>query len=129
MPGRISRVLVADDDPGLRKLLQFSLQAIGKWQVTLCSSGAEVVAQALGAQPDLILLDVQMPGLDGPTAFLALQGQPALRQVPVIFLTSGAAPEEQARLRSLGARGVIEKPFDPMTLPSRILAVLSSSIG
>ena len=116
----IQSVLLVDDEPDLLKLAQFSLQAVGKWQVTACATGEEAVAAALGARFDVALLDVQMPGLDGPATLRALRAERSLGSLPVIFLTATAPPAEQARLRALGALGVILKPFDPFSLARQV---------
>ena len=125
----IAKVLVIDDEPDLRRIARFSLQAVGKWKVTACAGGAEGVEAALRDRPDVILLDVSMPGLDGPATLAALHGQPGLRTVPVLFMTATASPEARARLVSLGARGVILKPFDPMGLPGQVIALLAGPGG
>jgi CheY-like chemotaxis protein len=122
-----SRVLLIDDEPDLRKLAEVSLSAVGGWKVTSCASGEAGVAAALREAPDLVLLDVQMPGLDGPATLLALRREPALAAVPVVFLTATRDPEGLERLRALGARGVVHKPFDPFTLPKQVLAALGEA--
>ncbi len=119
-----SRVLLIDDEPDLRRLAEVSLSAVGGWKVTSCASGAEGVEAALREPPDLVLLDVQMPGLDGPQTLAALRREPALAAVPVVFLTATCAEDDLARLRALGARGVVQKPFDPFTLPGQVQAAL-----
>jgi CheY-like chemotaxis protein len=119
-----ARVLLIDDEPDLRRLAEVSLGAVGGWKVTSCGSGAEGVQAALREVPDLVLLDVQMPGLDGPQTLAALRREPALAEVAVVFLTATRGEEDLARLRALGARGVVHKPFDPFTLPGQVLAAL-----
>ena len=122
----ISRVLVVDDEPDLRRLTQFSLQAVGKWQVTAVASGEEAVAAALRERFDVVLLDVQMPGFDGLATLQALREQPSLAGLPVIFLTATALDHEQERLRALGALGVILKPFEPLGLASQVAALVAA---
>ena len=122
-----SKVLLIDDEPDLRRLAEVSLSAVGGWKVTCCASGAEGVQAALREPPDLILLDVQMPGLDGPQTLAALRQEPALAAVPVLFLTATSAAGEVASLRALGARGVVHKPFNPFTLPGQVLAALGET--
>jgi CheY-like chemotaxis protein len=109
-------VLLVDDEPLLRRLAEASLSGFGRWQVTGCASGEEALAQALRDRPDVVLLDVQMPGLDGPGTLAALRLQPILAGVPVLFLTATREPDELDRLRALGAAGILHKPFQPMTL-------------
>ena len=122
----IERVLLVDDEPDLRKLAQFSLQAVGKWAVTAVGSGAEAVAAALRERFDVVLLDVQMPGLDGPATLQALRAEPALSDLPVIFLTATALEGERARLLALGAVGVILKPFDPFGLALQVARLVGA---
>jgi CheY-like chemotaxis protein len=93
-------------------------------EVVDASSGADGIEKAAAEQPDAILLDVMMPMLDGPSTLAALRNQPATSKIPVIFLTAKAMPSEVERLRSLGAAGVLTKPFDPMTLASQVRALL-----
>ena len=122
----IKSVLLVDDEPDLRRLAQFSLQAVGKWEVTAVASGAEAVAAALRTPFDVVLLDVQMPGLDGPATLRALRAEPSLVGLPVIFLTA-SGPEAEAWLRGLGALGVITKPFDPLGLARQVTALVDAA--
>jgi CheY-like chemotaxis protein len=86
----------------------------------VCSSGAEAVAKAAAFAPDLVVLDVMMPGMDGPGTLAALRALPALARTPVVFMTAKVQPAEIAHFRSLGALEVIAKPFDPMRLADTI---------
>lgn len=123
----IDKVLLVDDDPDIRKICHLSLTSVGKWKVFLASSGAEALALAEDEHPDLILLDVMMPGMDGLTTLNRLKESPQLMATPVILMTAKVQRHEVERYRGLGARGVISKPFDPMTLPREILRVLDAS--
>ena len=122
----IHKVLLVDDEDDIRKIGQLSLSRVGKWQTVLASSGAEALAQAAAERPDLILLDVMMPGMDGPTTLTQLRAQEATAHTPVIFMTAKIQKQEVARYLELGAVGVIGKPFDPMTLPAEIKKLLPS---
>jgi CheY-like chemotaxis protein len=93
------------------------------WQVTTAASGDEGIALAASARPDAILLDVEMPGRDGPSTLRALGEQDATRDIPVVFLTAGGRPE----LTLAGAAGVIAKPFEPARLGERLSEVLAWS--
>jgi two-component system OmpR family response regulator len=93
--------------------------------VSLAASGLEALAAAERDQPDLILLDVMMPGMDGPTTLTALQALAAARSIPVIFMTAKVQEREIERYLGLGAAGVIRKPFDPMKLPEQIRLIMS----
>ncbi len=77
-------------------------------------------------RPDAILMDVMMPHLDGPATLAALRQDPATRDIPVVFMTATNDPDEQERLVALGAKGVISKPFAPLSLPERLAALVAS---
>src|SRR4051812_22209936 len=108
-----------DDEPDIRRIGQFSLSAVGKWTVVLASSGSEAVELATREKPDVILLDVMMPGMDGPSTLGKLRENAGTAQIPVIFMTAKVQRQEIERYLQLGARGVIHKPFDPMMLPKQ----------
>ncbi|HLL06816.1 MAG TPA: response regulator [Myxococcaceae bacterium] len=120
----IRKVLLVDDEDDIRTVGNLSLSRVGGWQTVLASSGAEAVKKAAAERPDLILLDVMMPGMDGPTTFTQLRAQEATATTPIIFMTAKIQKQEVARYLELGALGVIGKPFDPMTLPSEIKKLL-----
>jgi CheY-like chemotaxis protein len=120
----IRKVLLVDDEDDIRTIGQLSLSRVGGWQTVLASSGAEAVSKAATEGPDLILLDVMMPGMDGPTTLGKLRAQEATAKTPVIFMTAKIQKQEVARYLELGAVGVIGKPFDPMTLPAEIKRLL-----
>jgi len=121
----IRKVLLVDDEDDIRTIGQLSLSRVGGWQTVLASSGADAVSKAAAEAPDLILLDVMMPGMDGPTTLGKLRAQEATAKTPVIFMTAKIQKQEVARYLELGAVGVIGKPFDPMTLPAEIKRLLS----
>ena len=120
----IRKVLLVDDEDDIRTVGNLSLSRVGGWQTVLASSGAEAVKKAAAERPDLILLDVMMPGMDGPTTFTQLRAQETTATTPIIFMTAKIQKQEVARYLELGALGVIGKPFDPMTLPSEIKKLL-----
>ncbi|HZI07047.1 MAG TPA: response regulator [Archangium sp.] len=120
----IRKVLLVDDEDDIRTIGQLSLSRVGGWQTVLGASGAEAITKAAAEQPDLILLDVMMPGMDGPTTLGQLRAQAATARTPVIFMTAKIQKHEVARYLELGAVGVIGKPFDPMTLPAEIKKLL-----
>ena len=115
---------MVDDDPLLREVAQSALELVGGWQVSTAESGGEAQQQARRDQPDAILLDVMMPGLDGPTTVAALRADPATRDIPIIFLTAKMSSDDLGDWQALDLAGVIAKPFDPMTLAADMAALL-----
>ncbi len=121
----MTRVLYVDDDPDIRAVAQMALEMDGELNVRACASGAEALAEAPGFQPDLILLDVMMPQMDGPTTLAALRADPRTADIVVVFITARTQAADVAQLKTLGAVGVIPKPFDPMTLADQARAFLA----
>jgi two-component system, OmpR family, response regulator len=118
------RILLVDDDPDIRQLAALSLRRIGQFQVELAASGREAIEIASRDPPDLVLLDVSMPGMDGPATLEELRRIPAISRVPVVFFTATSSDVEVARLCALGAVAVIPKPFDVAVLPRRVRDIL-----
>ena len=110
------RVLLIEDEDNVREVAQMSLELMANWDVSTAASGEEGLGRAREQQPELILLDVMMPGMDGPTTFQALRDDPNTAEIPIIFLTAKAQAADRLRLLELGALGVNTKPFDPGTL-------------
>jgi CheY-like chemotaxis protein len=118
------RILVVDDSKLVHELARMGLEAHAGWAVRCAFSGREALALAAAERPDAILLDVEMPGLDGPATVAALRAESACAQVPVVFLTAHDAPDELARLRGLGVAGVLAKPFEVDALADQLAGVL-----
>lgn len=116
----LAKILYVEDDDDIREVTLLSLEMLGDFVVAACASGAEALERALTFAPDLILLDVMMPGLDGPETLARLRANPALETVPAVFFTAKAQPDEVRRLRALGAEDVLAKPFDPERLPGEL---------
>jgi len=116
----IQKILLVDDEPDIRTVGTISLADVGGFEVITASSGGEAIERARADRPDLILLDVMMPGTDGPTAMKTLAGDPETASIPVIFMTAKVQKSEVERFCALGALGVIAKPFDPMALPDEV---------
>ena len=121
----IQKVLLVDDDNDLRRIAQISLKNVGKWTVLLASSGVEALKIAREHNPDVILLDVMMPGMDGPTTLSELRRNRGTASIPIIFLTAKVQTHEVDDYIDMGAIGVITKPFDPMRLPEEIVQMLA----
>jgi len=119
------RVLVVDDEEAIREIAALSMQSVGGHEVLTAASGAEALLMAVEESPEVILLDVMMPELDGPTTAVRLQDDERSRGIPVILLTAKVHARDTARLGRLeGVRGIIAKPFDPMTLPQQVAEIL-----
>lgn len=121
------KVLVIDDEDDIRRVARLSLAAVGGMDVCEASSGSAAVRRAREEQPDVVLLDMMMPGMDGPATIRALRGDPETADIPVVFLTAKAMSAETERLKALGACGVLVKPFDPLALP-RLLRELIDAL-
>lgn len=114
------KILFAEDDPDIAKILRLSLSRDKTITIEHCSDGSSVEACALAFLPDLILLDVSMPVMTGPEVFTRLKTNANLKNIPVVFLTASAMRSELDDLLSLGAAGVIIKPFNPIELPEQL---------
>ena len=119
------KVLIIDDENDIRRIARLGLERVGKMQVVDAASGADGLVKARAEKPDVVLLDVMMPGQDGPATLKSLRSDPETAAIPVIFLTAKALTDEVERLRALGAKGVLTKPFDAMTLAEQVRALLS----
>lgn len=117
---RSRKVLVVDDDDIIREVAKVALEVVGGWQVSTAESGDEASRMASGDQPDVVLLDVMMPSMDGPSTAALLQADPATREVPVIFLTAKSPLDDEQLASVPNLLGVISKPFDPMSLAAEI---------
>lgn len=116
----LKRILYVEDEPDIQEVARMALELVGGYTVQICSSGQEAMEIAPAFAPDLILLDVMMPGMDGPTTLKALRQIESLSQTPVAFMTAKIQPNEIAEYKLLGAIDVIPKPFDPMTLSKQV---------
>jgi len=120
MDKELKRILYVEDEEDIRTIAVTALEAIGGFTVIACSSGVQAIDKAPDADADLILLDVMMPGVDGPATLKALRNIPETAAIPVVFMTAKVLASEIAHLKSLGAIDVIPKPFDPMMLAEQI---------
>lgn len=125
----IKKVMLVDDEDDIRTIAELSLTHVGQWESVVVSSGQEALELAVSEQPDLILLDVMMPGMDGPTTLLKLKENEQTHSIPVIFLTAKVQPNEVSEYLQLGAAGVVAKPFDPMMLPQEIRTIIQQLEG
>jgi CheY-like chemotaxis protein len=120
------RILHVDDEPDIREIVDMSLGLNPDFEVRACATGAEAIRAAAEWCPILILLDVMMPEMDGPTTLTHLRKNPQTSDIPILFMTARAQTREVEYIISLGAQGVISKPFDPMTLAFVVRAHLQA---
>ncbi len=121
------KVLVVDDEADIRRIVRLSLTAVGRMEVAEAASGPDGIRKAREGDPDVVLLDLMMPGVDGVSTFQALRSDPETSDIPVVFLTARVKSPEVERLKALGARGVLIKPFDPMALPGLLRGLLTAN--
>ena len=119
------KLLLIDDEDDIREVATLTLETMADFDVITAPNGLTGVAKARDEHPDAILLDVMMPGLDGVSTFMKLQELDETRDIPVIFMTAKVQPADRKRLGDLGAKGIIAKPFVPMTLSNEVLELLS----
>jgi len=122
----LSRILLVEDDPDVQVVASLALSEIGGLVVEVCGSALEALTAAPVFQPDLILMDVMMPGMDGIAALEALRKDPRVAETPVVFMTARAQSHEVARYRALGSLGVITKPFEPESLAETLRGLWES---
>ncbi len=116
----LQRIMMVEDEVDIQEVARLALEAVGGFEVEMCSSGHEALETGPRYAPDLILLDVMMSGMDGPTTLSELRKIPELQQTPIIFMTAKVQPGELAQYKALGAWDVISKPFDPMMLSQTV---------
>ena len=123
------RILYVEDEPDIQIVARLALETLGGFTVAVCGSGPEALSRAPDFLPQLILLDVMMPIMDGPGTLKLLRALPAFAATPVIFMTAKVQPSEVAHYLALGAVAVIPKPFDPMTLSGQVQAIWAQCHG
>ena len=120
MTQALEKVMLVEDDSDIRTVAGMALERVGGLKILACESGAQALEMVAGFAPQLVLLDVMMPGMNGPEVLQALRQRADTAAIPVIFLTAKVQEGEIAKLRALGALDVIAKPFDPMTLAATV---------
>lgn len=116
----LKKIMHVEDDPSIQTVARVALEAVGGFEVCTCSGGQEALSRFSEFAPQLILLDVMMPGMDGPSTLKQLQQKFDLSGIPVVFMTAKVQSSEIESYKSLGASDVVVKPFDPMSLSSQI---------
>lgn len=122
----LSSLVYVDDDEDIREIVSLALSLDGTVEVRTSPGGEHALAILRARRPDLVVLDVMMPGLDGPALLARMRADGALQHIPVIFMTAKSDPADAERFRRLSAIGVISKPFDPMTLGRQVRALWES---
>lgn len=125
----LKSILYVEDEPDIREIAKIALEMVGGFSVFMCASGEEALIKAKGITPDLLLLDVMMPGMDGPTTLKALRQFPEFATTPVIFMTAKVQPKEVEEYKAMGALDVIPKPFDPMALAQTLRDIWERNSG
>jgi CheY-like chemotaxis protein len=128
-PGPLNRILYVEDEEDIQTVAKIALETLGGFTLRVCGSGAEALQEAPAFRPQLILLDVMMPGMDGPSTLKSLRTLPGLEKIPVVFMTAKVQPGEIAHFLEMGAVEVIAKPFDPMTLSDKIQDIWKGGHG
>lgn len=126
----LTKILYVEDDPDIQTVAQIALEMVGGFTLRICSSGREALEPVSSEfSPDMILLDVMMPEMDGPTTLMHLRENPQFAHTPVIFMTAKVQSSEVAHYKSIGAIGVIAKPFDPMQLAGKVRELWEAETG
>jgi DNA-binding response OmpR family regulator len=119
----LSRICYVEDDEDIQRIVRMSLEKIGKMTVEVVGDSMVAIDRMIAFKPDLVLLDWMMPGMDGPTLFRKMLETPAVKSLPVVFITAKASTRELDELRKIGAAGTISKPFSPRDLPDQLRAI------
>lgn len=120
---QLQRIMMVEDDPDIQVVVRLSLEAVGGYTVEVCSGGDEALERVKIFAPDLMLLDVMMPNMDGPTLLQHLRADAQTAPLPIVFMTAKAQAHEIAAYQAMGALDVISKPFDPMTLSATLAQI------
>ncbi len=125
----LRKILYVEDEPDIQEIARLALELAGGFEVEVCGSGEEALRVAPVFEPDLVLLDVMMPHMDGPTTFQELRKDSRLASTPIIFMTAKVQAHEIAQYMELGALDVISKPIDPMALPDTVRSIWSRTMS
>ncbi len=117
--GNALRVVLIDDDPDLRSLIKLTLEFTAGWHVTTAEDGASGIQTVVAERPDVVVVDLMMPGMDGYEVCQRLKREPATAGIPVVLLTARKELDEE-QLARVGAAGVVFKPFEPERLAQRV---------
>lgn len=121
----LNRILHVDDEPDIREIVRLSLEMVGGFEILQVASGHEALEKVEAFAPDMVILDVMMPGLDGEQTFTQMRQIEGFSTTPIVFMTARASGSDSETLHRLGAADVLVKPFDPMALPDQIREIWS----
>lgn len=120
---KLGRVLYIEDEEDIRLVAHIALHQLGGLETKCCANGSQGLEALRSFAAQLVLLDVMMPGMDGPSVLKVLKNDPRYRHIPVVFITAKVQSEEVDHLLSLGAAAVIAKPFDPTTIAEQLCQI------
>ncbi len=126
MHATLKNILCIDDEQDILDIAKFALENLGHFKLQTICGGKEALARAPLLRPDLVLIDVMMPGMDGIQVYATLRKIPAFATMPFAFMTAKVQPSEVLRYLEMGIEGIIPKPFDPMTLSGAVLSLWES---
>lgn len=127
MSDTLKTIVYVEDEPDIQAIAKMALESLGGYDVTIFDSGEEALGQIPEIKPDIVILDVMMPRMDGPTTLRELRKLPGYESLPVAFMTAKVQSSEVSEFLALGAIGVISKPFDPMTLSDQVRELWESA--
>lgn len=119
----LTQIACVDDDPHMRQIIELALGELADLELTLFASGQEALEGLPITRPQLVLLDVMMPGMDGFETLKRMRANPATKNIPVIFVTGRAGLDDRVKYKTAGAAAVISKPINPFALARQVLAV------
>ncbi len=123
------KVLYVEDEQDIQTIARIALEKIGGFNLNVCSSGKQAIKEVTGFVPDIILLDVMMPEMDGLETYQNIREIPGCQDIPVVFMTARVQTHEIKNYLAIGAVDVIAKPFSPMTLADQVNTILSKVNG
>ncbi|MCW8931382.1 MAG: response regulator [Gammaproteobacteria bacterium] len=124
----LEKILYVEDEPDIQAVAKLALETVGGYTVHICASGEDALNIVEEFNPDIILLDVMMPGMDGPSTLKAMREKSSLNNTPIAFMTAKVQASEIENFKSLGAVDIIPKPFDPMTLSEQVKALWENNL-
>ena len=122
----LRKILLVEDEPDIREITKSTLELVGGFEVETADNGQEGISKAQTYNPDLILMDMMMPGMNGTTTLMEIRKIESLKNIPIVFMTAKVQQHEVAEYKNLGALDVISKPYDPMHLSEQVSRIWDS---